>query len=95
MTVRIETTSQESKTIVSVAGRLAGPAVRELLKTCRTTGRNSVLDLSGLRSAEPDGIEAIQKLVREGHELRGTSPFIRFLLDETPPPDADGDSRVN
>jgi len=89
MTVRIDTTSENSKTIVSVAGRLAGSGVHELLRTCHSTEGEFVLDVTGLRSADPEGIETIRNLVHEGRKLRGVSPFIRLLLDERPPSEAD------
>ena len=82
MTVRIDTTSEGSKAVVSVAGRLEGLGVRELLRTCRSIAGEFVLDLTGLRSADPEGIEAIQKAVSGGAKLRGVSPFIRLLLDD-------------
>ena len=87
MTVRIDTTTEGSKTIVSVAGRLEGPGVRELLRTCCSIAGEFVLDLAGLRSADPEGIEAIQKAVSGGAKLRGVSPFIRLLLDDQPATD--------
>ncbi len=89
VTIRIETTSEGSKTVVSVAGRLEGPGVREFLKTCRSIAGEFVLDLTGLRSADPEGIEAIHKAVSGGAALRGVSPFIRLLLDDQPPAHAD------
>jgi hypothetical protein len=82
MTVRIETTSEDSKTIVSVAGRLAGLDVREILTACHSIEGEFVLDVTSLRFADPDGIEAIRELVRMGAKLRGMSPFIRLLLDD-------------
>lgn len=87
MTVRIDTTAEGSKAVVSVAGRLEGPGVRELLRTCRSIAGEFVLDLAGLRSADPGGIEAIQKAVSGGAKLRGVSPFIRLLLDDQPATD--------
>ena len=87
MTVRIDTTSEGLKTIVSVAGRLEGPGIGELLSTCQSVDGGFVLDLTGVRSAEPEGIEAIRKLVRGGAKLRGVSPFIRLLLDDQPTAD--------
>ena len=84
MSVRIETTSEGSKTIVSVAGRLVGSATHEFLRACRSTKSEFVLDLSGLLSADSEGIEAIRELVHEGRKLRGVSPFIRLLLDDQP-----------
>ena len=84
MTVRIDTTSEDSKTIVSVAGRLSGLGVREFLRTCDSIDGELVLDLTGLRSAESEGINAIRELVRGGAKLRGVSPFIRLLLKDQP-----------
>ena len=81
MTVRIETSAGEKKPTVSVAGRLEGLGVGELVRTCRSIEGELVLDLSGLRSADAEGIEAIQKLVQGGARLRGASPFIRLLLE--------------
>jgi len=89
MIVRIETASEDSQTIVRVAGRLAGPGVRELMRTCHSAGGECVLDFTGLRSADPDGIEAIRKLVRGGRKLRGVSPFIQLLLDDQPAAEAE------
>lgn len=40
------------------------------------------LDLSGLKSADPDGIEALRALAAEGAELTGASPYILRLLEE-------------
>ena len=82
MTVRIDTTAGDTSTLVTVAGRLAGSGAHELLKTCRAIDGELVLDLTGLLSADADGIEAIRELVRAGRKLRGASPFIRLLLDD-------------
>jgi hypothetical protein len=38
------------------------------------------LDLSGLRSADGDGIRALQLLSAAGAELRGADPYINQLL---------------
>jgi hypothetical protein len=89
MTVRINQTVENSKPIVSVAGRLDSPVVKELMKACHPSDGEFVLDLAELLSADTEGIEAIHKLVRGGAKLRGTSPFIRLLLDDQPPVDAD------
>ena len=80
MTVRIESILEGSTTVVSVAGRLSGAGVTELRRTCSSVEGKLVLELGSLRSADPDGIEAIQDLVGDGAELRGESPFIRLLL---------------
>lgn len=85
MVVRIETFAEGSNLVVSVAGRLGGPGVRELLIACESIEGVFVLDLSGLRSADPEGIIAIRDLVSGGAALRGTSPFVRLLLDDPHP----------
>jgi hypothetical protein len=82
MTLRIETTSEGSMTVVSAAGGLEGLAVSELLKTCGSIESEIVLDLTGLYSIGPEGITAIRELVGGGAKLRGASPFIRLLLDK-------------
>ena len=84
MTLRIDSATAGSTTIITVSGRLAGKEVREFLRACRATEGEIELDLTGLRSADSEGIEAIRKLVREGRKLRGASPFIRLLLDDQP-----------
>jgi hypothetical protein len=88
MMVRIDTSPEDSKTAVSVAGYLSGSGVGELLRTCHSIEGEIVLDLSGLRSADPEGIKAIRELVRGGAELREASPFIRLLLDDRESADA-------
>jgi hypothetical protein len=40
------------------------------------------LDLSGLRSADRDGIRALRSLSEKGAELRGANPYINQLLLE-------------
>ena len=72
-----------------IIGRLEEEGVCELLRTCDAIEGEFVLDLTGLRSADPGGIEAIQKLVRAGRKLRGASPFIRLLLYDQQPADAE------
>jgi len=89
MTLRVDTVSEASTTVVSVAGRLEGEGIRELLKTCDSIEGEFVLDLSGLRSADSEGIAAIRELAVRAQNLTGVSPFIRFLLNPSPPTDAD------
>ena len=89
MSVRIETRPEDSKTTLRIQGRLAGSDVPELLRASRSIKGLIVLDLTDLQSADPDGIKAIQHLVRGGAELRGVSPFVRILLDDEPTLNAD------
>jgi hypothetical protein len=84
MSVRIETTTEDSTTIVSVVGRLTGSATHEFLKACRAIEGEFEVDLTGLLTADSEGIEAVRKLVRAGRKMWGVSPFIRLLLDDQP-----------
>jgi hypothetical protein len=89
MTLRVDTASEASTTVVSVAGRLKGREVREFLKSCDAIEGEFELDLTNLRSADSEGIEAIRELMRAGRKLRGASPFIRLLLGDQPSAEAD------
>ena len=91
MTVRIQTSVEGTKTTVSVAGRLEDRAINEFVKTCLSVEGELVLDFTGLRSANPQGIEAIHEMVRGGAKLHGASPFIRLLLGDLQPADAGQD----
>ena len=81
MALRIDTASEGSATIVRVAGRLSKASVEEFMKHCRSFDAGDlVLDLSQLKSADDDGVIAIQSLVQDGARVRGDSPFIRLLV---------------
>jgi len=84
MMFRIEVRPENTRTTVSIAGRLEEQAVQQLLETCDAVSGELVLDLTDLRSTNPRGIEAIQGLLRVGAKLEGESSFIRLLLDDRP-----------
>jgi ABC-type transporter Mla MlaB component len=83
MSVRIDTASEGTRTIVRIAGELAEGGVEELLKVCRSLENVIALDVSELHSADSEGLATLQTLIRRGAEVRGESPYIRMLLDET------------
>ena len=56
--------------------------VPDVLAACESARPPLRLDLSGLRSADVDGIRAIRLLSETGAELHGASPYIRQLLLE-------------
>ena len=82
MKIRIDVKSEGSDTVVYIAGRLTGVAVEQLRKACDPIKGDFVLDLSNLMFADTEGINAIREICDNGAEIRGTSPFIRLLLDE-------------
>jgi anti-anti-sigma regulatory factor len=86
MEIRIDITSEGPETVVHIAGRLSGVAVAQLRKACDPIEGAFVLDLSNLLFADDAGIDVIHTIVEEGAEIRGVSPFIQLLLDDTPWP---------
>jgi hypothetical protein len=81
--VRIDVTSEGPETVVRIAGHLTCSAVEQLRKICDPVGGALVLDLSSLLFADDEGIDAVQATGEKGAEIRGASPFIQLLLDET------------
>ena len=84
MEIRIDITSEGSKTIVCIAGRLSGVSVAQLRKACDPIKSAFVLDLSNLLFADDTGIDVIRAIVEKGAQVRGASPFVQLLLDDTP-----------
>jgi len=82
MAIRISTKRDESGAVVSIEGRLDAAAVPGLLSECRSVGRPLRLDLSGLRSADADGVRALRELMGPAIEFHGMSPYIRHLVFE-------------
>ena len=80
MDSRISKRGDESGTVVRVEGRLDAATVPDLVATCRAVGHPLRLDLSGLRSADAVGAEALRRLAEAGAELEGMSPYIRQLV---------------
>jgi len=89
--IRIDITSEGPEQVVRVAGRLTGSAVEQLRKACDPIDGAFVLDLSSLMFADDAGIDAIRATGEKGAEVRGASPFIQLLLDDTAGNGADGE----
>ena len=82
--VTIESSNSEA-VVLSVAGRIAAEDVVLLEEEGRCRfgeGRRWVLDLEGVRFIDQDGLDLLQRWVREGMVLRGGSLFVRALLAE-------------
>ena len=84
MEIRIDITSEGSKTVVFIAGRLSRVSVAQLRKACDQIEGFFALDLSDLLFADDQGIDAIRTIVEMGAEVREASPFVQLLLDDTP-----------
>lgn len=66
--------------VVRLAGRLTAVQLPELLETCVGAGPPTI-DLAELVSADPAGIEALQRLRSKGATLAGAPGYIQLKLD--------------
>ena len=78
---RITTHANGNATAIQVEGRLTTRGVPELLREFRLAGGPVRLDLSGLISADADGVRELLALEAKDVELFGASAYIRELLD--------------
>ena len=67
-------------TVFRLEGWLEGEAVSELERVAHECAGPIRLDLSGLRSADAAGLNALRALRTTGATLVGASPYIRLLL---------------
>jgi anti-anti-sigma regulatory factor len=81
--IRIDITSDRPEKVVRVAGRLTGSAAEQLRNVSDPIKGPFILDLSSLMFADDAGIDVIRAVSAKGAVLRGASPFIRLLLDDT------------
>ncbi len=84
MTLRITTVSGKNQTTIRVEGPLAVEEIENLQKEFQLAAAPVHLDLSGLRSADAEGVRALRSLSAKGAKLVGASIYIHQLLDETP-----------
>ena len=80
MTIRITTKVGPKATTIQIDGQLTGPDLPDVRAACDSANPPLRLDLSGLKSADVEGIQALRSLSESGAELRGASPYIRELL---------------
>ena len=80
MTIRVTTLDGKTMTTIRVEGQLTSDDVPDVRAACESANPPLRLDLSDLRSADSDGIRAIQLLAKAGAELHGASPYINQLL---------------
>ncbi len=82
MTIRVSTEAGETITTIRIEGKLTSVSVPDVRAACESVDPPLRLDLSGLFSADRDGIQALRSLSEKGAELRGASPYINQLLLE-------------
>ena len=81
MTIRIDIVSEGPVVVLHVAGRLTGPAIKELKHVCEQMEGNFVIDLSKLKFADDAGAEIIRNYRGNGANIRGASSFIKLLIN--------------
>jgi anti-anti-sigma regulatory factor len=82
LTIRVSTEAGETVTTIRIEGQLTSSNVPDVRAACESANPPLRLDLSGLRSADRDGIRALQSLSDAGAELHGADPYINQLLLE-------------
>jgi anti-anti-sigma regulatory factor len=82
LTVRVTTEAGETVTTIRIEGKLTSVSVPDVRAACESANTPLHLDLSGLRSADSDGIRALRSLSDAGAELHGANPYINQLLLE-------------
>ena len=82
MTIRVTTEAGEAVTTIRIEGKLTSADVPDMRAACGSANPPLHLDLSGLRSADSDGIRALRSLSEAGAELHGANPYINQLLLE-------------
>jgi anti-anti-sigma regulatory factor len=82
LTIRVSTQAGETVTTIRIEGKLTSADVPDVRAACGSANPSLRLDLSGLRSADSDGIRALQSLSEAGAELHGANPYIKQLLIE-------------
>ncbi len=83
LTFRITSVSGEDETIIRLEGRLSAKRVEGLKNAVQVAPGTVLLDLSGLRSADAEGVLALRSFAAEDTKLVGASPDLRQLLKET------------
>ena len=81
MEIRIDIESEGPDVVLHVAGRLTGPAITQLSEACEPMKGRFVLDLSNLKFADDEGVDAIRRLREKGADIHGASSFIKLLIN--------------
>ncbi|MFO1429774.1 MAG: hypothetical protein U1F76_06495 [Candidatus Competibacteraceae bacterium] len=83
MKLRIIAIPQETATVIQINGQLRAEGITELERLCAAAHPPLVLDLACLRSLDSRGVEALNKLTREGARVIEASPYIELLLSRS------------
>ncbi len=81
--IRITDTTEHERTIWRIDGRLTAEDISVLDRKCGEVGKPHVLDLAGLQAADSAGSQKLRGLADDGVEIRGATPYLKLLLDDT------------
>ena len=81
MECRIQVQDHDAVRTVTVAGRLGGVHVPDLLVACGEVSAMLRVDLSDVVSTDPIAVEALRRLEDSGAQLVGVPMYIQFKLD--------------
>jgi hypothetical protein len=84
--IRITTHQQKSRTVVTIAGRLASADLKELQRVRRSLPANVILDLGGLDVSVDDGLQVLRAWLKTGAQLVHAAPYLRMVLDPASAP---------
>jgi anti-anti-sigma regulatory factor len=79
-----ESGDNNNQILLRLEGRVVGPWVDELARTCaaaRRSGAGVVLDLSGVSFLDGDAVRLVVHLLRSGMVLKGCSAFVHEQLE--------------
>jgi anti-anti-sigma regulatory factor len=82
LAIRVTTEVGETVTTIRIEGQLSSSSVPDVRAACESANPPLRLDLSGLRTADSDGIRLLRSLSEAGAELHGANPYINQLLLE-------------
>jgi hypothetical protein len=77
---RLDVSPEPGRAVVRIHGRLAGGAARELEQLCRDASGLLILDVTHLLSADDVGVATLRRLVIDGAQVSGMSPYLTLLL---------------
>ena len=80
MTIRITKTIDSETTVLHVAGGLMSEDMCLLSTESQNIDGPMALELSELKTADPDGVAMLREIASLGAELRGVTPYIDLLL---------------
>jgi hypothetical protein len=83
MNLRLEVIREGVVSTIKIDGVLSKEGIAEFAATVRACGASPQLNLTDLRSADEEGIQAIRALREAGAKIVGASPYIALRLGTT------------